>query len=179
MVCSCCCGGTSGRCTSGPPVDACAAAKSAFCNYKYAKGKSRIDEVKLARHASPMTDDASRPFMDDPMFEAIFAAVEESERQWNKVSEFEQSVQQRFEKINKSGRAKLILNTKKSTAVSSEVAADNAIGSLTGGAVEGRKVENDVSVNGFFAMLGELKEHRNVLGYVHRERKVDPTGVGS
>ena len=122
------------------PVEACAAVKSAFRNYKYGKGKSRIDEVKLACHASPMTDDASRPLMDDPMFEAISPAVEESERQWNNVSEFEQSVQKRLEKINKTGRAKLVPSTKKSTAVSSEVVADKSTGSLTGGVVEGRNV---------------------------------------
>ena len=41
---------------------------------------------------------------------------------------------------------------------------------------EGRKVEHDVSADGFIAMLDELKEHRNVPGYVHRERKADPNG---
>lgn len=98
------------------------------------------------------------------MYVAISAAVEESERQWNNVSAFEQSVQKRFEKINNAGRTKLIANSKKSTAVSSEVVADDAIGSFTGGVVEGRKVEDDVSANGFIAMLDELKEHRSVLG---------------
>ena len=42
---------------------------------------------------------------------------------------------------------------------------------------EGRRVENDVSVNGFIAMLDDLKEHRNVPGYVHCERKFDPNGM--
>ena len=83
-----------------PPVDACAAAKSALLNYKYDKGKSRIKEVRLACHASPMTDDASRPCMGNPMFEAIFAAAEESEKKWKWVSELEHSVQNRFGRIN-------------------------------------------------------------------------------
>lgn len=111
------------------------------------------------------------------MFEATHAAVEDSEKCWNSVSDFEKSVQKRFEIIIKEGRTTLNTNSKKGVAISCGIAAENAVGSFAGGEGEGLSVENDVASNRFIAMLEELTEHRNVPGYLHRVRKMDPNGM--
>lgn len=93
--------------------------------------------------------------------------------------DFERSVQRRSEKITKSGRTKLSADAKKSTVGSAEVKPGVATSPFPtySDVAEGRRVENDVFVNGIIAMLDHLKEHRNAPGYVHRERKNDPNGM--
>ena len=61
-----------------------------------------------------MHDNVDRPLLADPMFEAICAAIEESEKSWASVAEFEDAVSQRFKLINdKGGRTKKKVYTAK------------------------------------------------------------------
>ena len=92
----------------------CAAAALSLDDYKGESSRSRVSEAEDVYGASAMQDNVNHPLLADPMFEAICAAIEESEKSWASVAEFEDAVSQRFKLINdKGGRTKKKLTQQK------------------------------------------------------------------
>ena len=78
-----------------PGTDAAAAFAAAapslegYCNDE---SRSRVSEAETIYGASAMHDNSEHSLLADPMFESICAAIEESEKTWNSVAEFEDAV---------------------------------------------------------------------------------------
>lgn len=126
--------------------------------YQYSAEKLKTDEAELAFKAMPMQDDSSHSSLADPMFESICAAMEEAEKAWNSVAEFEDAVSNRFELIRQKGRSKVNPTTKKAKAESVAAYLLSAVDPEI--VCDGVGVVNDVASSGFIAMMEELKEHR-------------------
>jgi len=142
---------------AGNAVDvAYAAAVSALLEYNYNPEKLRTAEVKAACGATIMNDDSRHQSLTDPMFAAIAAAMEEAEKTWNSVGDFEKAVEKRFDSITKTGRSKLNPVSKKGEKPNDAASLLNAIDPNI--VCDGVKVVNDTASAGFMAMMEELKD---------------------
>ena len=103
------------------------------------------------------------------MFESMMAVMEESERRWESVADFERSVEARFKHIKENGRTKLNGHSKRGVPSTDKVASNPHIDGTVG--MEGIKQANDAAACGFISMLEDLKEYRNHQNYGHRDRK--------
>ena len=82
-------------------MDACFAAREALSKSNYTEKKLRTEEVQMQCNATIMNDNRSHELLQDPMFESMMAVMEESERRWESVADFEKSVEARFKHIRK------------------------------------------------------------------------------
>ena len=84
--------------------------------YGYSEKKLRTEEAEIACGASAMEDSSKHALPhDNPMFEAICAAMEEAEKSWGAVSEFEASVSKRFKDVMDRGRGPVRAAKRKQT----------------------------------------------------------------
>ena len=93
---------------------------------------------------------------DNPMFEAICAAMEESEKKWGSVSEFEAAVSDRFKEVMDRGRGPISVARRKAD----DAKAADSLNAIDPSIVcDGVKVVNDQSSDASISMLQELKEY--------------------
>ena len=151
-----------------------AVALAALQDYGYSEKKLRTEEAQMACGASAMDDNSKHALLhDNPMFASICAAMEEAEKSWGHVSEYEAAVSLRFKEIMDHGRGPVSAARRKAAAAAKDVV--NPLNSIDPSIVcDGVKVVNDQSSDAFISMMEELKEFSqtgtNTKKKGHREK---------
>ena len=131
-------------------------AVAALKEYGYSEKKLRA-EAEIACGASAMDGSSKHALLhDNPMFASICAAMEEAEKSWGVVSEFEASVSKRFKDVMDRGRGPVSAAKRKAERAND---AENLLNAIDPSIVcDGVKVVNDQSSEAFISMMEELKE---------------------
>ena len=94
-----------------------------------------------------MNDSPSHELLQDRMFEAMMAVMEESERKWEAVFDSEKSVDEGLKHIKENGRTKLNGHSKRGVPSTDKAASNLHTDTVVG--MEGMKQANDFAACGF------------------------------